>query len=92
MNRTLKIYLFLFAILIAGIIVVDQTREKPLDWSLSYHLDEKKPFDLYVLNQEIDHLLDASIVRYNKNPFEYFRQQDSLDFKQETYLFVKDFA
>jgi hypothetical protein len=73
MSRALKTYLLVFAVLIAVMIVIDQTRQKPLDWSPSYYLDEKKPLDLYVLNQEIDRLFDDSVVRYSKSPFEYFQ-------------------
>lgn len=90
MSKTLKIYLFAFAVLIAVMIVIDQTRQRPLDWFPSYYLDEKKPLDLYVLNGEIDHLFSDSVVRYGKNPFEYFQQQDSLNIRKETYLFIRE--
>lgn len=90
MSRALKTYLLVFAVLIAVMIVIDQTRQKPLDWSPSYYLDEKKPLDLYVLNQEIDRLFDDSVVRYSKSPFEYFQHQDSLDTPKETYLFIRE--
>lgn len=88
MSKTLKIYLFVFAILIAVMIVIDQTRKRPLDWFASYYLDEKKPLDLYVLDQEIDHLFNDTVIRYSRNPFEYFQQQDSLNIRQESYLFI----
>ena len=88
MSKTLKIYLFVYAILIAVMIVIDRTIQKPLDWSPSYYLDGKKPLDLYVLNQEIDDLFNDTVIRYSKNPYEYFQQQDSLNSKQETYLFI----
>lgn len=90
MSKTLKIYLSVFAILIAAMIAIDQTRQRPLDWFPGYYLDEKKPLDLYVLNQEIDHLFNDSVIRYSKNPFEYFQQQDSLNIKKETYLFIRE--
>ena len=90
MSKTLKIYLFAFAVLIAVMIVIDQTRQRPLDWFPSYYLDEKKPLDLYVLNGEIDQLFSDSVVRYGKSPFEYFQQQDSLNIKKETYLFIRE--
>lgn len=92
MSRTLKIYLLVFAILIAVMIAIDQTREKPVDWSPTYSLDEKKPLDLYVFNEEIDRLFGRTIVRYGENPYEYFRQQDSLNIKKETYLFIRDYV
>lgn len=92
MSRTLRIYLLVFAVLIAVMIAIDQMREKPLDWSPTYHLDEKKPLDLYVLNREIDYLFDDSVARFDKNPFEYFHQQDSLSMKKETYLFVREYV
>lgn len=92
MSRALKIYLFVFAILIAVMIVIDLSREKPLDWSATYHLNGKKPLDLYVMDREIDHLFNDRVVRYDKNPFQYFQQQDSLNIKKETYLFIRDYV
>ncbi|WP_294081357.1 DUF4350 domain-containing protein [Proteiniphilum sp. UBA5384] len=92
MSRALKIYLILFAVLIAVMIAIDLSREKPLDWSPTYYLDGKKPLDLYVMDREIDHLFNGSVVRYDKNPFEYFQPQDSLDVKKETYLFIREYA
>ena len=92
MSRALKIYLILFAVLIAVTIAIDRSREKPLDWSQTYYLDGKKPLDLYVMDREIDHLFNDSVIRYDKNPFEYFQQQDSANVKKETYLFIREYV
>lgn len=92
MSKTLKIYLLLFTALIVVMIAIDQSRDKPLDWSRTYNLDEKNPLDLYVLNQEIDHLFNGNIVRYDKNPFQYFYQQESQNIQQESYLFISEYV
>ncbi|MDR2816431.1 MAG: hypothetical protein LBB62_06995 [Proteiniphilum sp.] len=91
MNKTLKIYLLVFAVLIAVMVAIDLTREKPPDWSPTYYLDEKNPLDLYVLNREANRLFNDSVIRYDRNPFEYFQRQDSLNIKKETYLFVREY-
>ncbi len=92
MSKTLKIYLLVFAVLIALMIAIDQSREKPLDWSPTYLLDDKKPLDLYVLNREIDHLINNTVVRYDRNPYEYFQKLDSLERREETYLFINQYS
>lgn len=90
MSKTLKTYLFLFAVLIAIMVVIDQMRQKPPDWSPTYQLNGKKPLDLYVLNQEINHLFNDSVFRYDRSPYEYFMEKDSSDARPENYLIIND--
>ena len=46
MPKSLKIYIFLLVLILIGIIWADATKEKPIDWSESYSLNEKSPFGL----------------------------------------------
>lgn len=92
MSKALKIYLFGFLLIIVLMISIDQAREKPLDWSATYFLNDKKPLDLFVFNQEIETLFADTLIRYQKNPFEYFRGRDSLVRPPETYLFLNNYV
>lgn len=93
MNKTLKIYLFSFILLIVLMVAIDQSRTKPLDWRPSFQLADKIPLGLYVLNQEIDKIMNDSVTRYAKSPYEYFEAKDSLkkSTEKEVYLFIQDY-
>ncbi|ESU25829.1 hypothetical protein FLJC2902T_30210 [Flavobacterium limnosediminis JC2902] len=72
MNRTLKIYIAFFVLIVIGIIVIDANRKKPIDWTTSYATKDKIPFGLYVLDKEIDSLLPKQKVqRFNGTLYEY---------------------
>jgi len=92
MSKTLKIYLFSFAVLIVLMVAVDYSRTKPVDWSPSYRLEDKIPLGLYVLDHEIDGLMKSPVRRYNKTLYERYRESDSLHFKPETYLFINNYV
>ncbi|MDR1517824.1 MAG: hypothetical protein LBS52_07015 [Dysgonamonadaceae bacterium] len=91
MSKTLKIYLFSFAVLIVLMVAIDQSRTQPLDWNPSYQLDDKIPLGLYLLDNEIDGLVGDSVKRYKQTFYEYYRESDSLHFTPETYLFINNY-
>ena len=82
MNRTLKIYIFLLVILIAGVIYVDAVRPKPVDWSPSYVLRDKIPFGLYVFDQESKTILPKrNIEKVRKSAYEFL--DENYDYSQD---------
>ena len=56
MPRSLKIYIFLLLLVLVGIIYVDATQPKPINWTPSYALNDKIPFGLYVFGEESETL------------------------------------
>lgn len=86
MNRTLKIYIALLVFLIAGIVIIDANRPKPIDWRPSYKVSAKTPLGLYVLDQEMDSLFpEQKIERFKITPYEYFDEHYDYDTLVNTY-------
>lgn len=72
MNRTLKIYIAFFVLIIIGIIVIDANRAKPIDWSTTYATKDKIPFGLHVFNEESDALFQGQKVeRFGSTLYEF---------------------
>ena len=77
MNKTLKLYLIIFAVVI-GLLAVLQMNKKPLiDWRKTYSVIDKKPFDLYIFNQESNQLFNKKLKKIGLSPYRYY-SNDSL--------------
>lgn len=72
MNRNLKIYLIIVAVVI-GLLALLQINKTPLvDWRKTFDVSAKSPFGLYVFNQEVDSLFQGKIQRVTDDPYSYF--------------------
>ncbi len=90
MPRSLKIYIFLLLLVLVGIIYVDATQPKPINWTPSYALNDKIPFGLYVFGEESETLFkNQKINRFNQTPYEYFYPK--YDYEDSTYTIKGDF-
>jgi uncharacterized protein DUF4350 len=82
MSRSLKIYIFLIVILVVLIAYLDSTAPKPIDWTPTFGITEKKPLGLYIFDQEMhDIFKENEITPVAVTPYEYFLSsyaQDSL--------------
>ncbi|MCT3649187.1 hypothetical protein HZQ44_14570 [Elizabethkingia anophelis] len=77
MNKTLKLYLIIFAVVV-GLLAVLQVNKKPLiDWRKTYSVIDKKPFDLYIFNQEANLLFNKKLKKIGLSPYRYY-SNDSL--------------
>ena len=72
MNRTLKIYIAFFVLIIIGIMVIDANRTKPIDWSPTYATKDKIPFGLHVFDKESNTLFkDQKVERFGSTLYEF---------------------
>jgi len=83
MSKTLYIYLGILLLLIVGVMWADYNRPKPIDWNPTYAVHHKKPFGLFVLNNEIEKLTaPENVERFSKSAYEYldafYEYDDSL--------------
>lgn len=99
MDKKLKIYIALLVLMIVSIIVIDVNRPVPINWSPTYDTNDKIPFGLYVLDQELPTLLkDQKINKVATTPYEYFEplyDYDSLvkNYKVKgTFLAIAEYA
>ncbi|CAM3769365.1 DUF4350 domain-containing protein [Flavobacterium gelidilacus] len=89
MNRNLKVYIFLLVLILIGIIFVDASRPKPINWSATFALNDKIPFGLYVFSQESDKLFSSQkVTKHSNTPYEYF--YDKYDYEDSTYTVKGD--
>jgi len=90
----IKIYIFLFVLLLGLLFVIEVTKPKPIDWSPSFNRNHKKPWGTFILYNELKNIFKgAKIESVKKSPYEKLKYQyynlDSLQNKT-TYLFVND--
>ncbi len=72
MNKQLKTFTALMITLVLIIFVIDSFKQKPTNWEPTYKLDNKNPFDLYIFNHEIKHIIPESrLERVIITPYEY---------------------
>ena len=46
MNKSIKIYIFILILIFIGIIWADASKEKPIDWTETFSLNDKIPFGM----------------------------------------------
>lgn len=74
MQKKALMIVFGFAVLIA---LLGQSAPKAFDWKASLDPNDKNPFGLYVLNQQIDALFPAGVERLSFSPFERLSSSDT---------------
>lgn len=85
MNKTLKFYSVVLALIFIGIIAIEQSVPEPLDWTESFNENDKIPYGTFVLYNEIPNLFPESKVRdIDITPYEYFI--DYYSYEDSTYL------
>lgn len=72
MSTKLKMYVGVLVLLFVVVIALDRNKVKPVDWSPTYSVNDKIPLGLYILNNEIEDLLNAKVTQFTATPYEYF--------------------
>lgn len=86
MSRQLKIYIASILTLVVLIFLIDSLREKPTNWTPTYKLDFKNPFDLYIFNREIKQIIpEKRLTRVLVTPYEYINSHP----EKANYLLIK---
>src|SRR5690348_10282300 len=79
MNKALKFYIAFFVLIIIGIIALDASRPKPIDWTPTFATSDKIPMGLYVLDKEINHLFpNQKIERFTNSFYEFLSPKYNL--------------
>ena len=79
MKGPLKLYLFIFIAMLAGMVVNDFNKKEPIDWSPSFLSEHKKPFGTYVLFNELQNFFpNQNIEKKNISAYEYLAKKDSV--------------
>ena len=60
-------------VVLLGIVAIDSTAPKPINWTPTYSINDKIPFGLYIFNQELKSILKPdTLTTINVTPYEYF--------------------
>jgi hypothetical protein len=86
MDKSIKIYLIFLLAVILGIVALDSTAPKAINWSPSYSINDKIPLGLYVFNQELESILKPDTLNtINVTAYEYFDDLYDYDTLINTY-------
>jgi hypothetical protein len=66
--KGLRLYLIGSTVILFIYLVAQYYKPKPTDWTASYLKEDKIPFGLYVLNQEIGSLFPAAAIKTSRQP------------------------
>lgn len=72
MNKTFKLYGFLFIILMAVLVLLQLSKKEVTDWRRNFDINKKTPFGLFVFNKEADQLLKNRLVHSAQSPYDYY--------------------
>lgn len=85
MTTKTKIYFILLLLVVAGIIAIEATRPKPVNWYPSYSAKHKLPYGTYIVRNELASLLNTDrINNIAIAPYNYL--QDTAN--NGTYIFI----
>ena len=94
----IKIYIFLFVLLLGLLFAIEATKPKPIDWSPSFNRNHKKPWGTYILFRELKNIFKNSDVEtVNQTPYErlkykfYNKPNDTSNLKK-AYFFINDYV
>ena len=86
MDKSIRTYLIFLVIVLLGIVTLDATAPKPINWTPTYSISDKIPFGLYVFNQELKSILKPdTLTTVNITPYEYFDDLYDYDTLIDTY-------
>lgn len=79
MSRGTWIGILLLFVVFLGIVLIDASAERPIDWKESYLFKDKKPFGTYVFREELPDILSKDRHYYNTGDsyYDLFYSEDS---------------
>ncbi|WP_040251008.1 DUF4350 domain-containing protein [Psychroserpens mesophilus] len=88
MSKKVKFYIVLTAVAIFGIVLMEYSKPKQVNWFTSYAKHHKIPFGTYVFNEQLERLFSHSeIINLETPPYLNLSQTDSIN---GTYVFINN--
>ena len=88
MSKQVKFYIVLTAVAIFGIVLMEYSKPKQVNWFTSYAKHHKIPFGTYVFNEQLERLFSHSeIINLETPPYLNLSQTDSIN---GTYVFINN--
>ncbi|WP_456439974.1 DUF4350 domain-containing protein [Psychroserpens sp.] len=90
MSKQIKFYIALTALAIFGIVLLEYSKPKQINWFASYVKDHKIPFGTYIFHEQLDRLFyDSEIINLESPPYQNLTQSDSI---HGTYVFINSYV
>ena len=74
MNKTFKIYAFIFIIIMVILALFEVNKKEVIDWRKNFDVNEKSPFGLFVFNQEAKDLFKNNLKKIDVTAYDYYNQ------------------
>ncbi|MBR9846025.1 MAG: DUF4350 domain-containing protein [Algicola sp.] len=88
MNKQIKFYIALTALAIFGIVLMEYSKPKQVNWYASYAKHHKIPYGTYVFNEQLERLFNSTeIINFETPPYLNLSQTDTIN---GTYVFVNN--
>lgn len=84
--KGLKLYVAISAVFVVVYVVAQYYKPKPTNWTASYIKEDKIPFGLYILFNEIGSLFPNTVVRSTKEPV--YNTLKDVNYTNSNYLFI----
>ncbi|MCU7614145.1 hypothetical protein N0B16_06820 [Chryseobacterium sp. GMJ5] len=72
MNKTFKIYAFIFIIIMVILALFEVNKTEVTDWRKNFDVNEKSPFGLFVFNREVKGLFKDNLKKIDIAPYDYY--------------------
>lgn len=85
MNKSLKIYIAIFILLVIAMVYAESIKKKPINWFPTYTAKHKLPYGTYVLFEELNKMLPSNSIQKIHQPPYLFLKDSTV---HGTYLFI----
>ena len=97
MNKTIKIYIGLLALLFVGAMAIEFSKPKPINWTRTFNEAHTIPYGTFILYNELPSIFPKSKVQdIDVSPYEYFDEyyswEDSTYLTTGNYMLIDDYA
>ena len=95
MNKTIKIYIFIFVAIFIAMIANDATKPKKVDWNPSFLSKHKSPYGTFIIHNELENLFpNSKLSKARKSPYEHLlaMYKENIDdvLDNSIYMFIND--
>ena len=88
MNKRGKLYIVLTTLAVIGIVALEYSKPKQVNWFPSYAKQHKIPFGTYVFHAQLKRLFSKeNIIDIDSPPYEYLSENNEIN---GTYVFINN--
>lgn len=93
MKNSINRFIFFFFVILGFIYFIESSRKPPINWTESYSNVDKIPYGLYVLDNEIDKLLDnrTAVTRITDNMYNFFAEKATDSITSASVISIKGY-